>query len=71
MSNKKMEHNEILLVGDVRYTETAGTVDSSKVSSAPWEFIDQLQDLMERHSIAKIDVAWDGLKIIRNFSGDA
>ena len=59
------ENTSIFLIGDIKFTESAASLYTSELSTAPKEFIIQLQSLMEEFEIVKIDVAWDGLKLKR------
>ena len=59
------KNTSIFLIGDIKFTESAQSLYTSKLSTAPNEFIIQLQSLMEKFEIVKIDVAWDGLKLKR------
>lgn len=49
--------NEIYLVGDIRYTSKAKSIDSNKKASE--EFLKNLQELMEEYGVVKIDIALD------------
>ena len=59
------ENTSIFLTGDIKFTESAASLYTSELSTAPKEFIIELQSLMEEFGIVKIDVAWDGLKLKR------
>jgi hypothetical protein len=57
------ENTPIFLVGDIKFTESASSLRMKEAMSQ--EFIIELQSLMEKFRIVKIDVAWDGLKLKR------
>lgn len=57
-----VEKNNIYLVGDVRYTDKAGSIYETSRVKAPVDFLIRLQNLMEEFGVVKIDLSTDAFK---------
>jgi hypothetical protein len=55
------DKNQIYIVGDIRYTESAELLYSEDKKSAT-DFLLALQNIMEKYGVVKLDVATDAFK---------